>query len=223
MSLLARWRTLWNAPSLGDFDDTRWVVVDVEASGLDAAHDRLLAIAATALRFDVKGRPRAVLGDSFEVVLKQDDHVSVDKANILLHGIGIGAQRAGAAPAEALNAWRHYLGRAPLVAYHSAFDATMIGRAMWEHLGTTLPNPWLDLEPLAAVLYADPRRRPLDHWLQRHGITCLARHNAAADALATAQLLLAMWPEVVRRRAHGHGFARVADLARGHRFIPGRR
>lgn len=221
MNLLARWRALWQGPSLGDFDDARWVVVDVEASGLDAAHDRLLAIAATALRFDAKRRPRAVLGDSFEVVIQQDGAAPVDKANILLHGIGVGAQRAGVAPAEALAAWRHWLGRSPLVAYHSAFDATLIGRAARQHLGAALPNPWLDLEPLAAVLHDDPQRRPLDHWLQRHGIACLARHNAAADTLATAQLLLALWPGVARRC--GGGFAAVADLAEGHRFIAGRR
>ncbi len=221
MTLLDRWRALWQGPSLGDFDDARWVVVDVEASGLDAEHDRLLAIAAMAVHFDAKRRPRTVLGDGFEVVLKQDGAAPVDKANILLHGIGVGAQRAGVDPAIALELWRDWLGRSPLVAYHSAFDATLIGRAAREHLGAALPNPWLDLEPLAAVLHADPQRRPLDHWLARHSIACLARHNAAADTLATAQLLLALWPEVARRC--GGGFAAVVDLAEGHRFIPGRR
>ncbi|HWH74515.1 MAG TPA: 3'-5' exonuclease [Methylibium sp.] len=221
MSWLARWRALWQGPSLGDFDDARWVVVDVEASGLDAKHDRLLAIAAVAVHFDAKRRPRIVLGDGFEVLLRQDARAPVDKANILLHGIGVGAQRAGVEPALALARWRDWLGRSPLVAYHSAFDATLIDRAARDHLGAALPNPWLDLEPLAAVLHADPQRRPLDHWLARHGIACLARHNAAADTLATAQLLLALWPGVARR-CDG-GFAAVADLTEGQRFIPGRR
>ena len=33
-----------------DLDDTRWVVLDVESSGLNVSSDRLLAIAAIAVR-----------------------------------------------------------------------------------------------------------------------------------------------------------------------------
>jgi DNA polymerase-3 subunit epsilon len=53
--------------------------------------------------------------------------------------------------------------------------------------------PWLDLAPLAAALSADAHRhgtRSLDDWLAAFGIECTVRHNAAADALATAELLL---------------------------------
>jgi DNA polymerase-3 subunit epsilon len=221
MSLLRRWRSRWRGPPPGEIDDARWVVVDVESSGLDAERDRLLAIAAVALHFDAQRRPRIVLADGFEAVLKQDGRAPVDKANILLHGIGVGAQRAGEDAATAMTRWRDWLGCSPLVAYHAPFDALLIGRAAREHLGAELPNPWLDLEPLAAVLHADPQRRSLDHWLQRHRIACLARHNAAADTLATAQLLLALWP-AVRGRCDGR-FAAVEDLSQAHRFIPGRR
>jgi DNA polymerase-3 subunit epsilon len=210
--------------------DERWVVVDVEASGLDARHDRLLAIAAFAVRFELEGvsgtdrlKPRIVLSDSFEVVLRQDgsDTLAVDRQNILIHGIGVGIQRSGIDPVEALDAWRQYVSDSPLVAYHSDFDQTMIDRACRQHLGQAIPNPWLDLEPLAAVLHQDPRRHPLDRWLDRYRIQCLTRHQAAADTLATAQLLLRLWamlPEHVRRS----GFAGVLDHAAGHRFIAGR-
>ncbi|HSV71108.1 MAG TPA: 3'-5' exonuclease [Methylibium sp.] len=222
MSLLGRLRSLWSGPGSGEIDDARWVVVDVESSGLDASRDRLLAIAAVALHFDAaRRRPRIVLADGFEVVLRQDDAEPVDKANILLHGIGVGAQRAGVDPPVALARWRDWLGRSPLVAYHGAFDATLIGRAARAQLRADLPNPWLDLAPLAAVLHADPQRRGLDHWLQRHGIACLGRHAAAADALATAELLLALWP-ALRGRCDG-SFAAVEDLSQGQRFLPGRR
>jgi len=221
MGLAQRWRSLWSAAS-ADVDDARWVVVDVESSGLDARRDRLLAIAATALHFDAeRRRPRIVLGDSFELLLRQAADAPVDKANILLHGIGIGAQREGVPAAEALRAWQRYVGRSPLLAYHADFDRTLIGRACREQLGAELSNRWLDLEPLAAVIHDDPLCRSLDHWLARHGIACLARHHAASDVLATAQLLLALWPAV---RARGDGrFASVADLARAERFIAGRR
>jgi len=206
------------------------VLVDVESSGLDARRDRLLAIAACAVHFEQPhtdphawARPQIVLADSFEVVLRQgeDQARAVDKQNILIHGIGVGTQRTGVDSVAALSAWRDYVADSPLVAYHSDFDQTMIDRACKQHLGQVIRNPWLDLEPLAAVLHQDPRRWPLDHWLDRYQIHCLTRHQAAADTLATAQLLLRLWPMVPEpvRRA---GFAGVRDHAAGHRFIAGR-
>jgi len=206
-----------------DASARRWLVVDVESSGLDAARDRLLAIAAVAVHFDEDFRqPRIELADSFEVFIAQpaDSIREVDKHNILIHGIGVGAQRAGEDPRTALSAWLTFAGTSPLVAYHSAFDETMINRAMQRVCGRKPPNSWLDLEPLAAVLHEDPRRRALDHWLARHHIDCLLRHQAAADTLATAQLLLSLWPPL-RQRVDGR-FERVVDLAASHRFLPGR-
>ena len=62
-----------------EIDENRWVVLDVESSGLDPKRDRLLAIAAIALHTEGQ-RARIVLGDSFEVVLRQDIAVA-DKSN----------------------------------------------------------------------------------------------------------------------------------------------
>lgn len=227
------WRRVWSTGSGSRpraSTPARWVIVDVESSGLDARRDRLLAIAACAVHFDQPNdhpragiRPHLVLADSFEVVLRQDERTvqAVDKQNILIHGIGVGTQRTGLDPVAALSAWRGFVGRSPLVAYNSDFDQTMIDRACKQHLGEVIRNPWLDLEPLAAVLHSDPRRWPLDHWLARYRIHCLARHQAAADTLATGELLLRLWPmlpEPIRRA----GFEGVRDHAAGHRFITGR-
>jgi len=76
-----------------NLDDFRWVVLDVESSGLNVTSDRLLAIAAIAVHVESKTL-RIALGDSFEVLLRNDVQVA-DKSNILLHGIGVGAQRQG--------------------------------------------------------------------------------------------------------------------------------
>ncbi|MFN5701726.1 MAG: hypothetical protein ACK47V_14025, partial [Betaproteobacteria bacterium] len=64
------------------------------------------------------------------------------------------------------------------------------------------------------------RARTLDHWLKRQNIHCLIRHQAAADALATAELMLSLWPKV-RARLDGR-FSVVADWAQSHRFMAGR-
>lgn len=190
----------------------RWVVVDVESSGLDPRRDRLLAIAAVAIVLPEGpgARPGLCPGDHFEQLLRQPDQAlrRPDKANILLHGIGVGAQREGRAPEAVMQAWADWLADAPLIAYHAAFDRTLIDRLSRITLGRALPNPWLDLEHVCAVLHHDARRRSLDHWLQRFGLHCAQRHQAAADVLVTAELLLRLWPRLRARGIEDHASLR---------------
>ncbi|WP_416208565.1 hypothetical protein [Acidovorax sp.] len=98
-------------------------MLDVETSGLDMRRDRLLAIAAIALRVDWQRRTLGVaLGDSFEVVLQQDEASSKD--NILLHGIGAQMQRNGHGPPPwRCSAFEELCRQQPaLLAFHAAFD-----------------------------------------------------------------------------------------------------
>jgi len=154
----------------------RWVVLDVESSGLDPRCDRLLAIAAVALQV---GGPRAVvdLGDSFEVVLQQAPQ----------------AQRP---------------------------DRALIERALRAEALPPLPSPWLDLEPLVAVLQPQVKARSLDEWMQALGIHCAVRHQAAADTLATAELLLKLWPRLLAELPQPD-FRAVQALAAHRRWLPG--
>ena len=163
---------------------TRYVVVDVEASGLDAERDRLISIGAVAV-----DRGLIDARDSFEVVLRQDQ-VSTDE-NILIHGIGGSAQREGAEPAEAMLAFLDFIGKSPLVAYHTFFDEAMIGRAAQETLGVRPDLVWIDLAWVLPDLFPDGHHQVtgLDQWLQVFGIPNFQRHNAVSDCYATAQLL----------------------------------
>ncbi len=204
---LSVWRQNPAADPNRPLDAARVVVVDVESSGLDVERDRLIAIGAVA----VTGG-RIDLADSLDIVLRQDE-VS-DRDNILVHGIGGQAQRTGVLPVEALLAFLEYLGPDPLVAFHVAFDAAMIGRAMRQHIGLRFEPAWADLAYVAPALYPREARRlrGLDHWLEHFGIGNYARHSALADALATAELLLALRPALEARRAHR--FADLRDLER---------
>lgn len=198
-------------------DDRRWVVLDVESSGLDAGRDRLLAVAAVALGVD-SGRPQIRVGDSFEVVLQHAAAVP-DKANILVHGIGVGAQAQGVPAPDALVAFERWLGRSPLIAFHSAFDEQMLRRAMQAALGRRLAGPWLDLAQLAPAVLPGVPGRSLDDWLQHCGIVCSQRHQAAADTLATAELLLRLWP-AVQAQGNGQDFAALQRIAANARWLP---
>jgi DNA polymerase III subunit epsilon len=217
---LRRWRGGQVAPAAADA--RRWIVLDVETSGLDMHHDRLLAIAAIALHLDDDGAPRVALADSFESVLKPDDGLSLpaDKDNILLHGIGVAEQRAAAPAPAVLAAFEQWIGRSPLIAFHARFDETMIERATQRALGRTLANPWLDLEPVAATLVPRMDNRALDDWLDHFGIECHPRHQAAADTLATAELLMRLWPAMRSHRCTD--FASLVRLAEGRRWLGAR-
>jgi DNA polymerase III subunit epsilon len=172
--------------------ECRWVVVDVETSGLDIRNDSLIAIGAVAVRGDAIDH-----SDSFEVVLRQDS-ISSD-ANILIHGIAAGEQRLGRAPPEALIDFLEFIDGDPLIAFHAFFDQAVLGRACREVLGVHLERSWLDLAHLAPALLGtaplkDPRSQGLDDWLAAFGLQVSERHRAVADAYATAQLWLALGP-----------------------------
>ncbi len=201
------------------------MVLDVESSGLDVCRDQLLSIAAVALHFEpARGTtgpcPRIVPGDSFELLIQHEASAAApDKANILLHGIGLAAQRGGVAPAPALQALQAYIANAPVLAFHAAFDRSMLARAASLAELAPLPSPWLDLSPLAAALLPQVKAQSLDDWLAHFDIPCLARHQAAADALASAQLLLRLWPLLgVTHPAQGLG--RAARLIKQRRWLP---
>ncbi len=211
----------WWSGWFGGADETaaaapeRWVVLDVETSGLDVARDRLLAIAAVGLRVDwARQRLDVCLGDSFEVVLRQEQASSRD--NILLHGIGVQSQRGGIDPAEALRAFEAFVGASPLLAFHSAFDEALIGRHVRQHLGHRSARPWVDIEHLCAVTHPKVRARSLDEWMAHFGITCPRRHQAAADTLAECELLQRVWPAVA---AECRSWRQVQRLAASRRWL----
>ena len=163
----------------------RFVVADVETTGLSPYVDRLISIGAV----EVTER-KVRLNQGFEVVFRQPQASA--NANILIHGIDGTTQMAGLEPAAAMLQFLDYAEQAPLVGFHADFDRVMIDRASNAALGRTLSNTWLDLAYLAPALLHQPATalpQGLDEWTQLLGIENHARHNALADALATAQLL----------------------------------
>lgn len=209
---LARWRALPEADLSRDLADARYVVVDVETTGLDLARDHLIAIGACAVE-----QGAVVMADSFEIVLRQD-RISA-KDNILVHGIGGEAQREGLEPAAALLRFLDYLGKAPLVAFHVGFDQTMIKKAIRAYLGFEFRHPWLDLAYVMPGLLPQYARRyhALDDWSDHFAIGNFARHSALADALATAQLFLCALPLARARQANC--YRNLVELEKAQRWM----
>jgi DNA polymerase III subunit epsilon len=193
----------------------RWVVLDVETSGLDPRSDHLLAIAAIAIRIDWSTRKMsAALADSFEVLLRPPRES--DRANVLLHGIGHSAQRTGLDPGEALESFLQFVGDSPLLAFHTSFDQTVLERALKTQKKRPFRNAWVDIEHLCQVSAQGIRAKSLDEWIQALGVHCLARHKAAADTLAECEVLLRIWPELSRQC---RSWADVQALAKNRRWL----
>lgn len=188
---LQAWKSQPRPPTDRPISDSRYVVVDVESSGLNIARDHLIAIGAIAV---INGRIQ--LEDSLEIVLQQKQ-VS-DRDNILIHGISGTVQREGIPPPDALLRFLEFMGKDPLIAFHVAFDESMISRAMKRHLGLNFRHYWADLAYIAPALYPREARRlrSLDDWAGKFSIGNYSRHNALADALTTAELLLALRPQI---------------------------
>ncbi|MFM2111350.1 MAG: hypothetical protein RLZZ271_10 [Pseudomonadota bacterium] len=229
------WQTVrnWLAQSgqyVGESDHRRWIVVDVEATGLDARTERLVSIAAIAVHLHDHGSGRMDmqihLGDSFEVVLKHDEPLQFSvappservKRNVLVHGIGLGAQAQGVPATEALGAFVAFAGDAPLLGYHSWFDQTLIEGACHRQGIAPPAGAWVDVENVARGVDGELRRMALDGWLCRYGIQCTVRHDAAADTLATCELLMRLWRRIDLRR--GTAWQALQRTAADARFLP---
>lgn len=209
---LTAWQALPATDLRQPFPLSRYVVVDVETSGLNLAKDRLIAIGAVAVQAG-----KINLADSLEIVLQQRQASNRD--NILIHGIGGTAQEEGVQPVEALLLFLEYLGKSPLIAFHVDFDETMVRRALKSKIGMNFKHPWVDLAYIAPALYPDlaHRFRALDDWTNYFGIRNYARHNALADALSTAQLFLAL-NERMAEKATGR-YKELQDLDKAQRWV----
>ena len=199
---LDAWRAQPDLNERTPLNTARFVVVDVETSGLDPRRDRLLAIGAVVVE---AGRLRP--GEGYDVTVHNP--VPSARDNILVHGISPDAQTGGLAPDAALMGFLELARHDVLVAYHAGFDQAVLGRALRAQLGVRLPNLWLDVAHLAPMLAPEVHQnnRTLDDWLAQFGLRAHARHSAAYDSYATAELLL-----ILLARAARAGYSSVGQL-----------
>ncbi|VVM52562.1 DNA polymerase III PolC-type [Pseudomonas fluorescens] len=168
--------------------EQRWVVLDLETTGLNLNKDQVLSIGAVVIEDGAID-----FSQQFERTLQCDDRKL--GPSVLIHGLGPSAIAAGSDPARALLEFMEFVGDSPLLAFHAPFDQHMLGRALKDHLGYKLHHPFLDVANLAPLLcpQANIREGGLDEWIDWFKLEVFERHNASADALATAELALILF------------------------------
>ena len=177
--------------------EQRWVVLDLETTGLNLNKDQVLSIGAVVIEDGAID-----FSQQFERTLQCDQQKL--GPSVLIHGLAPSAIAAGSDPAEALLAFMEFVGDSPLLAFHAPFDSHMLGRALKDSLGHRLQHPFLDVADLAPMLcpQANLRKCGLDEWIDWFKLQVFDRHNASADALATAELALILFSRARQQQIH---------------------
>ena len=188
-----------DATALGECSlrEQRWVVLDLETTGLNMNKDRVLSIGAVVIEDGAID-----FSQQFERTL-QCAEVKLGPS-VLIHGLGPSAIAAGSDPVEALLDLMEYIGDSPVLAFHAPFDQHMLGRALKDHLGYKLQHPFLDVADMAPLLcpQAHIREAGLDDWIDWFKLEVFERHHASADALATAELALILFSRARQQQIH---------------------
>ena len=173
--------------ALGDaaLRSQRWVVLDLETSGLNLNRDQVLSIGAVVIEDDAVD-----FSQMFERTLQRAE--TKLSPSVLIHGLGPSAIAAGSDPVDALLDFMEFVGDSPLLAFHAPFDQHMLARALKDSLGYRLAHTFLDVADIAPLLYPEAllREAGLDDWIDHFHLQVGERHHASADALATAELML---------------------------------
>lgn len=189
----------------------RYVVVDLETTGLNHNRDRVVSVGAFRV---VDGHIR--LGEVFNELANPGRGIPVE--SIKVHGITPDNIRDARPAWEVFRDFLDYLGRDIVVAHFARFDMFFLNRVMRAQYGMRLQNLVVDtvLMCRAALIEPDPygqkkgaKRCSLDALAARYGLEVPERHTALGDAMATALILQRLLPEMERA-----GWKTLGDLVR---------
>lgn len=180
-------------------DLVRFVVLDMETTGLNARTDRIVTIGAVG----VVAR-EIVLEDSFDALLALDENTSA----VTVHGITRDEARGGLDEPTALESFLDYLKDGVIVGHHIGHDIGSLDAGCERHWGFRTSNLSLDTMDLTLQLERDGafagrppiRRYTLDALADLFGVIPHDRHTAAGDAFITAQVFLRL---LALARSHG--------------------
>ncbi|MEM8559714.1 MAG: exonuclease domain-containing protein [Bacteroidota bacterium] len=168
--------------------------LDVETTGLDPKQDVILSVGSVPV---VKGAVK--LGQCAHLLVQADRSVA---QSATVHGLLDSDVEDGVPLAEALAHVLERLAGRALLAHHAVFDHACLDRACRAVYGVPLLVPTVDTLAIARRRHqarahehhgtAGPDAFRLASLRETHGLPPYPAHDALADALATAELFLAM-------------------------------
>ncbi|MEM6397436.1 MAG: 3'-5' exonuclease [Bacteroidota bacterium] len=180
-------------PSAGTpIGQLKFIVLDVETTGLNTRQDRLLSIGA--LRIQDR---KLLLENALELYLDPPEGKKKTRA-IKIHGLLPGSKnRAYVEEENAVKQLLEFIGNDILVGHHLGFDIAILNAALIRLSAPRLRNKIVDTAKLAERLYPssyppNPSQYDLDHLCRRLNIPLSDRHTALGDCYITGVLLLKM-------------------------------
>lgn len=169
----------------------RFVVLDLETTGLSLTRDHVVSMAAYRV---VEGR--ILLGDTFNSLVNPDR--TIPSSAVRIHGIMPSMVARAPLLEEVFDQFLCYLGTDILVGYHVKFDLNFLNICMQQRFGFPLQNLVIDAMLLCRkILFPGHLRsyalrlkgdQDLDAVAKHFGIQIHERHSALGDALATAMI-----------------------------------
>jgi len=170
----------------------RYVVVDLETTGLDVERDRIVSVGAVRIEDG-----RILLGQVFDELVNPGRRIPL--ASTRIHGITKEMVRHARSEEDVCTDFMAFLGRDIIVAHHARFDLHFLNRVMRNMHGFPLQNLVLDTVPLCRTIVFPPHPYPygidlnsmqfsLDAVAKHFAIDIQGRHTALGDAMATAMI-----------------------------------
>lgn len=175
-----------------DYRGAEYVAVDLETTGLSPQRDAPLSLGWVLVRAGA-----VELSTARHAVLRAERPVAQSAA---VHGLTDDRLANGEDAAAVLSALLEVLSGRVLVAHHAAIELRFLDRLCREHFGGPLLVRVVDTMTLAARRAerhgaVDENALRLQTLRERYGLPRYTAHSALSDALATAELFLALAAE----------------------------
>ncbi len=184
-------------------EEAEIVVFDLETTGLSARRDRICEIGAV--------RVKALeIADTFETLVQPG--VALSPTITRLTGLQDAELRGAPRPELAIRRFLAFTGDAPLGAHNARFDVGFVDGAIERITGRRIAAPVIDTVWLARrLLHRRSERFSLRQLSHFFGTSCEPCHRALPDAVATAEILVALLGLAQERGART--LAEVVELA----------
>ena len=167
---------IYNSGSLPE--EEKYIVFDIETTGLSAANDRITEIGAVKIE-------NGVITDRFSQLINP----GINIPEFITKLTGISDEMVGDKPTIdiVLPQFLQFVGDLPLIAHNALFDWGFIKKAA-ERMTKIIHNPVIDTLQMARILLPDLKKHKLDVLCNHFNIKNANHHRAENDAEVTAYL-----------------------------------